>query len=240
MRALSLAKYRRHAERYDRSLGPTWPIRQRAVQGLGLRAGQRVLDVGCGTGMSLALLRSAVGEQGHVYGVDQSPEMLARARALAAPWPNVTLVQAAAHELRLPEAVDAVLFHYTHDILRSPCAIEHVLRCARPGARVAVAGIKYFARWLAPLNLWVYFKNHGYNGAPGQLARPWDRIAPHLAGWQLTSTQFGMGYLAFGTVRHGAAGVAAAPAADQAAPARATAAPRPSPPQPAGATQGAR
>jgi ubiquinone/menaquinone biosynthesis C-methylase UbiE len=215
IRALSLAKYRRHAARYDASCGPTWPIRRRAVSGLALRQGQTVLDVGCGTGLSLALLRDGVGDSGRVYGFDQSPEMLAIARERALRWANVTLQHSSAHELMLPEPVDAVLFHYTHDILRSASAVERVLRFAKPGARVAVAGIKYFPRWLAPLNLWVYFKNLGYNGAPGHLARPWDRIAPHLAGWRLTPTQFGMGYLAFGTVRHGAVdGLAAeAPAA---------------------------
>ena len=63
---------------------------------------------------------------------------------------------------------------------------------------MAIAGVKYFPRWLAPLNLWVYFKNYGYNGAPGELRSPWDRIAPRLADWQFTPTQFGMGYIASG------------------------------------------
>jgi len=202
VRAASLLKYRRRAAGYDGSCGPTWPIRERAVATLRLQPGQRVLDVACGTGLSLALLRQAVGAEGKVFGCDHSPEMLtfARRRVAAAGWANVQLVEAPAQALRLPEPVDALLLHYTHDILRSPAALERLLAQARPGARVAIAGIKYFPRWLMPLNLWVYFKNFGYNGAPGQLTAPWDRVAPMLREWQWTSTQWGMGYLACGVV----------------------------------------
>jgi arsenite methyltransferase len=167
-----------------------------------LRPGQRVLDVGCGTGLSLELLRAAVGPDGMVYGCDQSPEMLAiaRRRQADAGWRNVQLLQSAAQLVELPEAVDALLFHYTHDVLRSPAALARLLACARPQARVAIAGVKYFPGWLAPLNLWVYFKNYGYNGAPGELATPWDRILPFLDGWQMEATQFGMGYIGSGRV----------------------------------------
>jgi SAM-dependent methyltransferase len=202
VRAASLLKYRKRAAAYDGRCGPTWPIRERAVAALRLQPGQRVLDVGCGTGLSLALLRQRVGGDGVVYGCDQSPDMLshARRRVAEAGWANVQLVEAPAQALSLPEPVDALLFHYTHDILRSPAAIERLLAMARPGARVSIAGIKYFPRWLAPLNLWVYLKNHGYNGAPGQLATPWDRIAPQLNDWQWVATQWGMGYLAAGQV----------------------------------------
>ena len=66
---------------------------------------------------------------------------------------------------------------------------------------MAIAGVKYFPLWLAPLNVWVYFKNHGYNGDPGELASPWDRMASRLTDWWLVPTQFGMGYLASGRVR---------------------------------------
>jgi ubiquinone/menaquinone biosynthesis C-methylase UbiE len=200
--AASLLKYRKRAAAYDGRCGPTWPIRERAVAALRLQPGQRVLDVGCGTGLSLALLRERVGSDGIVFGCDQSPDMLAHARrrVAAAGWTNVRLLEMPAQALALPEPLDALLFHYTHDILRSPAAIERLLALARPGAMVAIAGIKYFPRWLAPLNLWVYFKNHGYNGAPGQLSTPWDRIAPLLGGWQLQATQWGMGYLAAGQV----------------------------------------
>lgn len=199
----SLAKYRKRAAGYDDTCGPTWPIRERTVAALRLQPGQRVLDVGCGTGLSLSLLRDAVGADGAVYGFDQSPEMLAlaRRRVTESGWRNVHLVEAPAQSLSLPEPVDALFFHYTHDILRSPAAVARLLACARPGAAVAIAGIKYFPRWLAPLNAWVYFKNRGYNGAPGELRSPWDRIAPHLDAWQREPTQYGMGYIGTGRTR---------------------------------------
>jgi demethylmenaquinone methyltransferase/2-methoxy-6-polyprenyl-1,4-benzoquinol methylase len=197
-----MAKYARKAAAYDASCGPTWPIRERAVVSLQLKPGQVVLDVGCGTGLSLPLLREQVGASGRVYGCDQSPDMLRQAsqRVSDAAWDNVTLLQVAAQEVELPEPVDALLFHYAHDILRSPLALDRLLSWAKPGAWVAVAGMKYFPAWLAPLNLWVYWKNYGYNGSPGELRSPWDRLAPRLQDWHMTPTQWGMGYLGGGRV----------------------------------------
>lgn len=200
IRTESIAKYQKRAAGYDRTCGPTWPIRLRTIAALGLRPGDRVLDVGCGTGLSLPLLLQAVGPTGSVFGFDQSPAMLAQAQARCtqAGWPNVHLVHSCAQHLSLPAPVDALLFHYTHDILRSQAAIERLLSLARPGARVAIAGIKYFPGPLSLLNPWVFFKNRGFNGAPSGLQAPWDRIAPLLTDWRITPTQWGMGYIASG------------------------------------------
>ncbi|MFN5511379.1 MAG: class I SAM-dependent methyltransferase [Burkholderiales bacterium] len=202
IRQRSIAKYATRAAGYDATTGPTASIRARTIARLGLTPGQSVLDVGCGTGLSLAPLREQVQAEGRVYGCDQSPHMLklACARVAQADWRNVTLFETAAQDLRLPEPVDALLFHYAHDILRSQVALDALLAQARPGAVVAVAGIKYFSGVLRPLNPWVYWKNSGYNGHPGELRSPWDRLAPRLQGWSMTETQWGMGYIGVGHV----------------------------------------
>jgi SAM-dependent methyltransferase len=79
---------------FDRIEGPgaaddlvTWMAHQRrggadaAVDALGLAAGDRVLDLGCGPGVDLAALAARVGPSGLAVGLDRSPAMAAAARA---------------------------------------------------------------------------------------------------------------------------------------------------------------
>ena len=145
------------ASSYELQLAPYEFIRRMAVQHLQLRPGDCVLDLGCGTGMSLPLLRDAVGAAGRVVGVDLSPEMLAvaRERVQRQGWTNVGLLGEAVEEAALPRQADAALFHFTHDIVQSPQALDQVLRHLRPGARVVVTGLKWTAPGLAPMNLLV-------------------------------------------------------------------------------------
>ena len=79
-RRAALEQYRRRAAVYDFELALFEPLRREAVARLALQPGETVVDLGCGTGLSLPLLRAAVGATGHVVGIEQSPDMLARAR----------------------------------------------------------------------------------------------------------------------------------------------------------------
>lgn len=97
-RDLALELYRRMAPRYDRR-GARWPfagLRRRAVEHLYLKPGQSVMDVGCGTGSAFPLLQEAIGHKGGIIAIDQSPDMLARARERVNEnkWENITLIQA--------------------------------------------------------------------------------------------------------------------------------------------------
>ena len=200
---LSIQRYRDKAAGYDASAERTMALRRRTIALLRLQPGDVVLDVGAGTGLSYALLRDAVGEQGRVLAFEQSPEMfaLAQARVAREGWHNVWHTQAPAETVQLPEPADAVLFNFTHDILRTPAAVANVMRQVRPGGRVAVAGIQFFPWWTGPLNLLPWLKNRPYNARPADLWHPWDILEQHCSHFRRQRVMAGMGYIASATRR---------------------------------------
>lgn len=197
----SRAMYRWRAYSYDLQLAPYEFLRRHAVERLQLLPGQCVLDLGCGTGMSLELLRQAVGAQGRVIAVDQCPEMiaLAHSRVSLAGWTNVELICAAVEDAPLPEAADAAFFHLTHDILQSPQAVDHVLRHLKPGARLVATGLKSTAPWLVPWNALVGLFAAQSISNFDRLAVPWQPLLDHGAALQVETVLMGTLYVASGT-----------------------------------------
>jgi SAM-dependent methyltransferase len=200
----ALAQYRRRAGVYDIELALFEPVRQRAVERLALRAGDVVFDVGCGTGLSLPLLQPRVGTKGRIVGIEQSPEMihLARERVARHGWKNIELIEASVAAARIGGHADAALFHFTHDILREPLAIDKVLRHLRPGARVVACGLQWAPFWAWPVNLFVFgAARHSVTSLAG-LASPWSLLAKHLAGLQIDTVMAGGVFIASGVLRH--------------------------------------
>ncbi|MDP2949188.1 MAG: class I SAM-dependent methyltransferase [Chloroflexota bacterium] len=201
-RQRALSRYRLIAPLYDALFEAAGRrLRREAVRRLELRPGQAVLDVGCGTGLSFDLLEQAVGPQGRVIGVELSPDMLARAqqKVAARSWQNVTLVEAAAEEADIPDEVDAVLFHYTHDIMQSEAALRNVLSHLKSGGRVVAAGGKRASRWWQqPANLVVPFFLPFVTTLEGA-TRPWAKLE-ELLGSRLAvdERRLGVTYIASG------------------------------------------
>ena len=200
----AVAHYRDLASRYDHYTRRINAIREEAIAALALQPGETVLDAGCGTGWCLQRLARAVGDGGHVIGFDPSPEMLAVAhesRLSAALAPRVQLIEATAQDVRLPRVVDAILFSYTHDVIRSPEALANLLSQARPGARVAATSTKLYARWLFPANWYLRITHRSYITNFEGFDAPWSLLETMLDDFHVRTSPFTQHYVATGRVR---------------------------------------
>ena len=104
----------------------------------GVSTGDRVLDVACGTGILARTANQLVGPNGAVTGVDIGPGMLAVAEELE---PRVRWVEGDAGALPFVDGeFDAVVSQFGLMFFPDRVqAIREMLRCVRPGGRIAVA-----------------------------------------------------------------------------------------------------
>jgi ubiquinone/menaquinone biosynthesis C-methylase UbiE len=115
--------------------------KRRLLAALGVRAGQTVVDVGCGPGTDLVQLATAVGDGGLVIGVDRNPVMVAQARQRSAAHGAIDVCVGDAQALPLAAGsvdrarADRVLMHVP-DPAR---VVTELHRVVRDGGLVALA-----------------------------------------------------------------------------------------------------
>lgn len=176
------ATYNASADSYDDPSNTFWRrFGERTIDRLSLKAGDRVLDVCCGSGASALPAADRVGPTGSVLGVDLSERLLAlaRAKASAAGLTNVDFRIADASELAYESMFDAVVCVFGIFFLPDmAAAIRSLWRAVRPGGQLAVT--TWGPRFLEPAStaFWNSIREvepHLYKGF-----NPWDRItAPH-------------------------------------------------------------
>ncbi|MBB4931084.1 SAM-dependent methyltransferase [Lipingzhangella halophila] len=97
------------------------------------------LDVGCGDGL---LARKLTGRAKRVTGIDNSPGMIARARVLAAGYPELTLIEGDFRTADLPaEGFDFVCSVSTIHHMDFETALTRMRELLRPGGRLVVVGL---------------------------------------------------------------------------------------------------
>jgi demethylmenaquinone methyltransferase/2-methoxy-6-polyprenyl-1,4-benzoquinol methylase len=212
--------YRKKARHYDVTSrlypAPGYPQRAqrlRAVRALGLRAGDRVVDVACGTGLNFPLIEEAIGPGGRIVGVDLTDAMLARAsdRVAANGWSNVGLVQADAADFGFPAEVDAILSTYAlTQVPDCGVVIAHGAAALAEGGRWVVLDLKIPDRtpgWLSKLGTAVV----GTSASLEEwiMRRPWETIREavedELADASWTELCLGTAFLAVGSGRRSTA-----------------------------------
>jgi SAM-dependent methyltransferase len=117
------------------------PLGDWAMGALEPRPGERILDVGCGTGQTTLALAARVGAQGSVLGVDISAPMLsiARRRAEAARLSQARFVEADAQTFRFEAGdFDGVFSRFGVMFFADPvAAFGNIRRALKPGGRLA-------------------------------------------------------------------------------------------------------
>ncbi|MHB8766024.1 MAG: class I SAM-dependent methyltransferase [Deferrisomatales bacterium] len=106
-------------------------------------AGRRVLDVGCGTGASLAGLQRAVGPGGQVWGIDLSLGMLRQARARLGPGAGLAALDGCDYGSAFRAIFDAVVYNAVLFLLPDAAAsLESARRVLAPGGAVLVSHLE--------------------------------------------------------------------------------------------------
>ena len=129
------------AAAFDRYTERTaFPITECLLEMTGVRAGQAVLDVACGSGIVAHRAAALVGPSGRVTGIDLSPGQIhvarERSRALSHHWTEFLVMDAL--RLEFAEAsFDVVLAQFPHLPDRRRCLAE-MFRVLKPGGAVAV------------------------------------------------------------------------------------------------------
>lgn len=178
------------------------PVRKKAIEWLQLKAGDRVIDAGCGSGGSFPFLLHAVTDTGEITGIDISPATLinTKRRVVKNKWENIVLLQGDAGQVQLTGMYDGLLMFAAPDVFASDQAIANLFPHLKPGASVVFFGAKLTSAksgiLLNPLLKLAF--NLTFSSTPGPHHKPWNLIESKLKDFKVQEYFFGSMFLASG------------------------------------------
>ena len=114
----------------------------------------------------------------------------------------MTLPECSVETFASAQLADALLLCYTHDVLQSPAALSRLLAASRPGARIAIVGMKTLPwLWGWPVNIFNMARARRYVTTYANLDCPWrllDERGAHLR--EVHTALWGSAYIAVGTL----------------------------------------
>jgi phosphatidylethanolamine/phosphatidyl-N-methylethanolamine N-methyltransferase len=160
--------YEKLSKVYDLVFGPTLhPGRVVAIERMGIAAGDRILEVGVGTGINTSLYPRTC----HITGVDLSSSMLEKARERVARegLRNVRLLEMDAQSLTFADgSFDIVYAPYLVSVVPDPiCVVQEMRRVCRPGGKIIILNhfrsanpiLSRLERAISPLTVHIGFKS---------------------------------------------------------------------------------
>jgi ubiquinone/menaquinone biosynthesis C-methylase UbiE len=203
------AVYRDRARNYDLTANLYYLVgfreqrfRKMAVEALGLKPGDTVVEIGCGTGLNFSLLQDKVGSAGRIIAVDLTDAMLAQARKRVAAkgWTNVELVESSAGAYRFPPNLGGILstFALTLDADYDR-VIANGARALKPGGHWVVMDLKLPSSWIRHLTPLFMGLVRPFAVSEALADRhPWESIPRYLANTSMKELYFGIAYLTAG------------------------------------------
>ena len=159
--------YHKIAKVYDLTFGPTLhPGRLQAILRMDIQSGERVLEVGVGTGINLSLYPRNCS----VTGIDFTASMLeiARERVERKGIQNVRLLQMDAADMKIADnSFDIVYAPYVISVVPDPVKVaQEMRRVCRPGGRIIVLNhflspnslLSRIERMISPFTIHIGFK----------------------------------------------------------------------------------
>jgi demethylmenaquinone methyltransferase/2-methoxy-6-polyprenyl-1,4-benzoquinol methylase len=176
-----------------------------AIRKLSLQPGDRIIELGCGTGLNFPFLLEQIGPEGRIVGVDLTRAMLdiARERVNRFGWKNVKLVQSDVATYDFPQGINGVLatglFGYIPEYDR---VIQTASKSLVPGGHIVILDGKQPQNLPAWLFRIVLKLGRPFGYTPEYFnVRPWESVERYFRNTSFETRYGGMIYIVSGTAR---------------------------------------